>query len=156
MARAWETPKAFEWRRRLVRFHKSRLSVVEFCEREGVSTPSFYQWRKKLAEDQKRSQAEDAGVDSARDATGAGVGVPAPAAEAPAGFMPVRIVDAVRSVGAVGAGFSDAGVAVRLPGGTQLQLPTADAQALSLMLETLARIDAQRAAYERAAGGAAC
>ncbi|WP_390630781.1 IS66 family insertion sequence element accessory protein TnpA [Roseiconus lacunae] len=31
------------------RFRSQSLSVKEFCRREGVSVPSFYQWRKKLA-----------------------------------------------------------------------------------------------------------
>jgi len=32
------------------RFAASGLTVVDFCERERVSTPSFYSWRRKLAE----------------------------------------------------------------------------------------------------------
>lgn len=39
------------WRDRLSRFHASQLSVAEFCRQEGVSDPSFYQWRKRLQED---------------------------------------------------------------------------------------------------------
>jgi transposase len=38
-----------QWRDRLERFSRSKLSVAEFCRREKVSVPSFYQWRKKLA-----------------------------------------------------------------------------------------------------------
>jgi transposase len=37
------------WRGRLRRFDISRLTVAEFCKREGVSIPSFYQWRKRIA-----------------------------------------------------------------------------------------------------------
>jgi hypothetical protein len=37
-----------------------------------------------------------------------------------------------------------AGVSVQLPGGTQLVVPTADAQSLQLVIETLARVDADR------------
>ena len=36
------------WRRRLERFQQARLSVAKFCRQEGVSVPSFYQWRKRL------------------------------------------------------------------------------------------------------------
>jgi hypothetical protein len=46
-------------------------------------------------------------------------------------FRPVRLLPA-------------AGVGVQLPGGTQLVVPTADAQSLQLVIETLARIDADR------------
>ena len=44
------------WRGRLARFRKSGLTVLEFCRREGVSNPSFYQWRKRLGKDQQRSK----------------------------------------------------------------------------------------------------
>lgn len=37
------------WRERLQRFSASNLTVVRFCEREGVSTASFYQWRRRLS-----------------------------------------------------------------------------------------------------------
>ena len=36
------------WRERLARFESGNLTVREFCHREGVSNPSFYQWRKRL------------------------------------------------------------------------------------------------------------
>jgi transposase-like protein len=32
----------------MARFRRGTLTVVEFCQREGVSTPSFYAWRKRL------------------------------------------------------------------------------------------------------------
>ncbi len=37
------------WRSRLCRFRSSGISVTRFCQREKVSVPSFYQWRKRLA-----------------------------------------------------------------------------------------------------------
>ena len=36
------------WRGRMARFRRGTLTVVEFCRREGVSVPNFYQWRKRL------------------------------------------------------------------------------------------------------------
>jgi transposase-like protein len=39
-----------KWRRRLERCAASGLPVVEFCHREGVSTASFYSWRRRLGE----------------------------------------------------------------------------------------------------------
>ncbi|WP_436298656.1 IS66 family insertion sequence element accessory protein TnpA [Stieleria mannarensis] len=36
------------WQERLRRFDRSRMSVAQFCRNEGVSQPSFYQWKKKL------------------------------------------------------------------------------------------------------------
>lgn len=49
MARGSDPVKVRQWKERLKRFGKSNQSVVKFCEAEGVSQPSFYQWKKKLA-----------------------------------------------------------------------------------------------------------
>jgi hypothetical protein len=106
MAGSLHSRKVLEWRRRMARFEEARQSVAEFCRREGISVPSFYQWRKRL-------------VGQAR------------AAEEAAGFRPVHLVGST-------------GVAVQLPGGTHMQVPTSDSQALRLVIETLAQADAQR------------
>jgi hypothetical protein len=37
------------WRGRIWRYKRSGLTVTRFCEQEGVSAPSFYQWRKRFA-----------------------------------------------------------------------------------------------------------
>lgn len=39
---------AERWRERVARWRASGLSVAEFCLREGLSSPSFYIWRKRL------------------------------------------------------------------------------------------------------------
>jgi transposase-like protein len=106
MAGSLDSRKAWEWRRRMARFEETQQSVVKFCRQEGVSAPSFYHWRKRLA--QQARPAEEA-----------------------ADFRPVRVI-------------GSAEVSVRLPGGTQLHVPTSDPQALRLVIETLARLDAQR------------
>ena len=36
------------WTDRLRRFTTAGLTVVQFCQQEQVSVPSFYQWRKRL------------------------------------------------------------------------------------------------------------
>jgi hypothetical protein len=38
------------WAERLERFAQSGQTVVQFCQVERVSQPSFYQWKKKLAQ----------------------------------------------------------------------------------------------------------
>jgi hypothetical protein len=100
--------KAQEWQRRLRRFQKSRQSVAAFCSQEGVSPPSFYLWKKRLAQ---RAQPASSAVES------------------PPGFRPLRLLPSV-------------GISVQLPGGTQLVVPTTDAESLRLVIETLARVDA--------------
>ncbi len=36
------------WRKRLQRFDRCELTVVEFCEREAVSPAAFYAWQRRL------------------------------------------------------------------------------------------------------------
>jgi hypothetical protein len=48
MFRAVISRKEELWRSRLRRFQSSGLSVTRFCQDEGVSVPSFYQWRNRL------------------------------------------------------------------------------------------------------------
>ena len=36
------------WRERLARYRRSGETVADFCEHEGVSTPSFYAWKRRL------------------------------------------------------------------------------------------------------------
>jgi hypothetical protein len=37
------------WTDRLKRFRSADQTVVEFCAAEGVSAPTFYQWKRRLA-----------------------------------------------------------------------------------------------------------
>ena len=46
------------WQRRLERFEAADLTVREFCQRERISQPSFYLWRKKLAGQQRKSPTD--------------------------------------------------------------------------------------------------
>jgi hypothetical protein len=50
MAGSFDSSREVVWRQRFRRFGKSRLPVAAFCRAEGVSAPSFYHWRKRLAE----------------------------------------------------------------------------------------------------------
>lgn len=49
MARVMDAAKRRLWSNRFRRFDRCDLTVVDFCLAEGVSTPSFYQWRRKLS-----------------------------------------------------------------------------------------------------------
>ena len=48
MGRVSRREKVAEWRGRLERFEGAGVTVATFCQDEGVSAQSFYQWRKKL------------------------------------------------------------------------------------------------------------
>ena len=45
------------WRRAVVRWRRSGLSVRAYCVQNGLSEPSFYAWRRELARrDQRRAE----------------------------------------------------------------------------------------------------
>ena len=48
MSRGSNPMKVEQWSDRLDRFENSGQTVTQFCLAEGVSQPSFYQWKKKL------------------------------------------------------------------------------------------------------------
>lgn len=48
MSRGSNPTKVKQWSDRLGRFENSVQTIAQFCVTEGVSQPSFYQWRKKL------------------------------------------------------------------------------------------------------------
>lgn len=47
------------WSERLTRFSFSGLSAAQFCAREGVSLPTFYGWKRRLAAEAKDATAHD-------------------------------------------------------------------------------------------------
>lgn len=57
MSRGARAEKRSQWRARLQRFAGCQLSVAEFCRRERVSVPSFYQWQRKLSGPSARDMA---------------------------------------------------------------------------------------------------
>jgi hypothetical protein len=48
MARKVNQALRDEWRKRIQRQRRSGLTVAEFCQRDGVSTATFYGWKRKL------------------------------------------------------------------------------------------------------------
>lgn len=93
------------WRERLARFDRGDLTVAEFCRREGVSNPSFYQWRKRLQRHQRHARR----VEQSR--------CEVPAADLPSRILPVNI-----------AGLSVA--EIEFPNGIKIRVPTTNAEVL--------------------------
>jgi transposase-like protein len=46
------------WQQRLQRFRSSGLTVAAFCDGEGISTGSFYAWRRRLQNDSTSPAAD--------------------------------------------------------------------------------------------------
>jgi hypothetical protein len=109
---------AERWRGLLGRQAGSGLSVAEFCRRQDVSQPSFYQWRKRL-------RGERPGGFERPPAQGDG---PMPAGN----FLPLSVVGA-------------AGVEVELPCGALIHIPLGDARTLEQVITLLMRQEAEPA-----------
>jgi len=87
-----------KWREIIARQAASGLSVREFCQRDGLREPSFYGWRRTLAQ---------------RDAEAAGADRPA--------FLPIRLP--TTSVTPSAANAASSAFALELRGGRTLRLP---------------------------------
>jgi len=95
------------WRDRLARFRKSKLTVAEFCRQEGVSDPSFYQWRKRLDQGQVKSKQVQRSS--------------APKAGQPP-FVPVRVPPSA---------FAE----VEFPNGVRIRVPATNVEALRAAIQ---------------------
>jgi transposase len=76
MPRSADPSRRKLWLARMQRHSQCDLTVAQFCRREGVSVPSFYHWKKKLAVAAQSSQ------------------------QATAKFIPVRVTDPAPRVAA--------------------------------------------------------
>ena len=65
MPRGSNPIKVQQWKERLERFAQSGKTVVQFCQAERVSQPSFYQWKKKLADQASPASSESKAARSA-------------------------------------------------------------------------------------------
>ena len=98
------------WSDRLARFPASGLSPAQFCAAEGVSLPSFYAWKRRLAADRRPPRAAEP---------------PTAAGRAPR-LLPVRLPAAGAAVEVV----LPTGALLRIPPGSDPAFVRALAQAL--------------------------
>jgi|SRR5580704_6937840 hypothetical protein len=99
------------WRGLLREWRRSGLSVREFCIAEGVSEPSFYDWRRMIA--QRDQQARRRGPRQPIDDRSTGAGQP----EALVGGLPLFVPLTVASAAAVLEVVLERGLTVRVPAG---------------------------------------
>ena len=93
------------WRRRMEKFRRGGLTVAEFCRQEGVSNPSFYQWRKRLEQGQQQSEQRRR---SGKQSATTGDGKP---------FLAVRVP-------------SSAIAEIEFPNGVRIRVPATNVEAL--------------------------
>jgi transposase-like protein len=111
--------RATVWGERLRRYERSGLTVAEFCQREGVSAPSFYQWRRRLFE------------------TSDG-----PRAKRVARMQRCETAAAFQQVMLTGGGV----VAIELPNGVRMELPAHQASLVRAVVAELLRSESGGAA----------
>ena len=112
------SPKAQQWLERFHRFQQSERTVLQFCQAEGGSQPSFYQWKRKLTQHLPGC--------STRKKRSGDKGQPVDAPQGPAVFRAVKIVP-----------FSQThALTIDLPGGIQIHV-TAEESVTQTVLEKL-------------------
>ena len=112
MGRVMDAAKRRLWSDRFRRFDRCDLTVVDFCLAEGVSTPSFYQWRRKL------------GGISGREV------VPGTQIEEPT-FLPVRLLSAKPAAGEV---------EIHLPNGARVIVTSADVPSMAAAIAAAGQV----------------
>jgi hypothetical protein len=115
MSRRSNPIKVQQWSARFKRFGSSGQSVTQFCRAEGVSQPSFYQWKKKL------------GV-SAAVRTGA-------VKSDSSAFKPVQLTTPTPDLQSA---------TIRLPGGIEIELGN-DPRVIEAVVKQLLQVQAMRA-----------
>lgn len=121
--------KAALWRDRLGRQSRSGLPVGRFCLDEGVSVPSFYAWRKKLALAGPTSGSTPKSMPKLARRRAAPARV----------FQPVLVATARPAL------------SIRLPGGVELEVPAENLDLIRVVIGELTRAN-----QTAAAGGVPC
>ncbi len=159
MARSTDPKKLALWQGRFQRFVNSGLPVVRFCAVEGVSEASFYYWQKKLGPQTRRrvacaksrsncakkpnvsernSEARDGNAHHGRIRGAKARGLidydRNARCEDRAVFQPVTVLP------------TTSGVAIRLPGGTQIEVAASQLDAIRAVVAEATRIDRSEAA----------
>jgi hypothetical protein len=127
--------KVGEWQARFGRFHRARTSIAQFCHDEGISTPSFYVWRRKLRRKPAAAGSRGAGRLTAGSAI-AGQSVQGQPRQG--SFVPVRLL------GGVNAG-DQVTLTAELRGGTRLTISLPGPEALPRAIAALVQADAEGA-----------
>ena len=144
MSRPSDPRKLAEWRERLERFSSSGLAVGPFCVREGVSTASFYNWRKKLT---LRGRSRSATEGHPRLRTGPAVGR--------GRFQQVAVVSGTSSVLPTAPA-----VCIQLPCGTRIEVGADDLDAVRAVVAEVVRVNRGSEAVQAyrgcEAGAASC
>ena len=126
MGRRVDHEKHCEWAERIRRRRESGLTVAEFCEWEGVSVASFYNWQKKLGGTTSRSQSVELVTPEGRSQRSL----------QKASFLPVHVMQA-------GAAASPATrIEIQLTNGVRFFVPISDFETIENTIKVASRLSA--------------
>jgi hypothetical protein len=124
MGRRVDHGKHCEWAERIRRRRESGLTVAEFCEWEGVSVASFYNWQKKLRGTKSRRQSVELVTPEGRP----------PRSLLTASFLPVHVMQA-------GATASPATrIEIQLTNGVRVFVPILDFETVENTISVASRL----------------
>jgi hypothetical protein len=121
MSRVPDPALRLQWQRRLRKFQVFHGSVRQFCQLQGVSVASFYQWRAKLTDE--RNSANSNTPPAAQDSNSPH-------------FVPLQLVPPTAHA-------LPTHTAIVLPGGTRIELPCDDSPVLHAVIRSVMHEDAK-------------
>ena len=126
MGRRVDHGKHCEWAERIRRRRESGLTVAEFCEWEGVSAASFYNWQKKLQCTKSRRQSVELVTPEGRS----------PRSLQKASFLPVHVMQA----GATAS--PSTRIEIQLTNGVRVFVPISDSETVENAIAVASRLSA--------------
>ena len=126
MGRQVDHGKHGEWSERLRRRRESGLTVAEFCEWEGVSVATYYNWQKKLRGTKSRRQSVELVTPEGRS----------PRSLQKASFLPVHVMQA----GAAAA--PSTRIEIHLTNGVRVFVPISDFETVENTIAVASRLSA--------------
>ena len=124
MGRRADQGKHREWSERIRRRRESGLTVAEFCEWEGVSVASFYNWQKKLRGTKSRRQSVELVTPEGRS----------PRSLQKASFLPVHVMQA----GATAS--PSTRIEIQLTNGVRIFVPVSDFETVKNTITVASRL----------------
>jgi len=126
MGRRADHEKHCEWSERIRRRRESGLTVAEFCEWEGVSVASFYNWQKRLRVAKTRRQSVEWVTPEVRS----------PRSLQKASFLPVHVTQAAATAS------PSTRIEIHLTNGVRVFVPISDSETVENTLSVASRLSA--------------
>ena len=124
MGRRVDHGKHCEWSERIRRRQESGLTVAEFCEWEGVSVASFYNWQKKLRGTKSGRQTAELVTPEGRS----------PRSLQKASFLPVHVMQTEATAS------PSTRIEIQLTNGVRVFVPISDSETIENTIAVASRL----------------